>query len=160
MKTPHLKTILSSTAILICTLVLAVTPANAQNEEATQPSLYDRLGGVYGIAPVVDELIDRLDADDILNANPLINEARSRVPKAGLKYQVTALVCMLTGGPEKYSGRNMKDSHAHLKITEAEWDQMVKVFSDILNEFKVPQTEQNEIMALVGPAKADIVSAE
>ena len=55
---------------------------------ATQdsPSLYERLGGVYSIATVVDDLIDRVMADQRLNANPLVDEAHHKVPPAGFKF--------------------------------------------------------------------------
>ena len=82
---------------------------------ATQ-SLYDRLGGAYAIATVVDDFIERLLVNDTLNANPAILEARQRVPKAGLKFHVTTLVCQATGGPCKYVGRDMKTAHEHLAI--------------------------------------------
>src|SRR5437660_8488604 len=61
---------------------------------ATQdaPSLYERLGGCYSIATVVDDLIDRLMADPRLNANPLVDEAHHKVPPAGFKYLVTDAV--------------------------------------------------------------------
>jgi hypothetical protein len=91
---------------------------------AAQParkSLYERLGGVYSIATVVDDFIERLLVNDTLNANPAISEARRRVPKAGLKFHVTTLVCEVTGGPCKYSGRSMKESHDHLNINEGQW---------------------------------------
>lgn len=120
-------------------------------------SLYARLGGVYSIATVVDDFIERLLVNRTLNANPAINEARARVPKAGLKFQVTALVCEVTGGPCKYTGRAMKDSHQHLNITPAEWDAMVADFKMTLDTFKVPQTEQQELIAIVGGTKKDIV---
>lgn len=141
---------------------LFASTAIAQEDDAektTEKSLYERLGGVYSIASVVDDLIERLLVNDILNANPLINEARTRVPKAGLKYRLTSLMCQLAGGPEEYHGRNMKDSHAHLNITENEWDAMVAEFVTTLNHFKVPEKEQGELLALVAPTKGDIVTA-
>jgi hemoglobin len=55
----------------------------------TKPSLYDRLGGVYNIATVVDDFIDRIMVDARLNANPLVNDAHHRVSPAGFKYLVT-----------------------------------------------------------------------
>src|SRR6516162_3831900 len=90
---------------------------------ATQesPSLYERLGGVYSIATVVDDFIDRIMIDGRLNANPRVDEAHHRVPPAGFKYLATEMVCWATGGPQKYTGRSMKDSRAHLDITEDEW---------------------------------------
>ena len=86
-------------------------------------------------------------------------EARDRVPKAGLKYRVTELVCEVTGGPQKYTGRSMKDSHKHLNITEKEWDAMVADFKVTLNKFKVPEKEQGELIGIVATTKADIVMA-
>lgn len=120
-------------------------------------SLYDRLGGVYAIATVVDAFIEKLLVNDTLNANPAIRNARTTVPKAGLKFHVTALVCQATGGPQVYTGRSMKDSHRHLNITEREWDAMVADFVAVLNEFKVPKAEQDELLAIVAPTKKDIV---
>ena len=66
-------------------------------QSAEKPSLYDRLGGVYSIATVVDDLIDRVMADPRLNANPLVDEAHHRVPPAGFKYLVTEMVCWAAG---------------------------------------------------------------
>ena len=73
-------------------------------------SLYERLGGVYSIATVIDDFIDRIMVDPRLNANPLVDEAHHRVPPAGFKYLVTEMVCWATGGPQKYTGRSMKES--------------------------------------------------
>ena len=131
----------------------------AADEAAATKSLYDRLGGVYSIASVVDVFIEKLLVNDVLNANPAIKAARDRVPAAGLKYHVTALVCQVTGGPCQYVGRSMKDAHVHLNITEKEWDVMVADFVATLNEFKVPKQEQDELLAIVGTTKGDIVMA-
>src|SRR4029450_2240861 len=92
-----------------------------QTEPLARPSLYDRLGGVYNIAPVVDDLIDRIMVDPRLNANPHVDEAHHRVSAAGFKYFVTEMLCEAAGGPQRYSGRPMGDSHRHLMITEEEW---------------------------------------
>ena len=104
-------------------------------EENVEPTLYERLGGVYSIASVVDDFIERLFVNDVLNANPAIDEARARVPKAGLKYHVTAMVCQATGGPEVYTGRSMKESHQHMSITEQEWQAMAADFKTTLDTF-------------------------
>lgn len=125
--------------------------------QAPQKSLYDRLGGVYSIATVVDDFIERLLVNRTLNANPAISEARSRVAKAGLKFQVTALVCEVTGGPCTYAGRSMKEAHARLNITEGQWQAMVADFRGTLAAFKVPQKEQEELLTIVGSTKGDIV---
>jgi hemoglobin len=147
---------LAAAALAVVSLV-PVAPARAQTPST--PPLYERLGGVYPIAAVVDAFIDRLLVNDVLNANPAIAAARARVPAPGLKYQVTALVCQVTGGPCTYGGRSMKQAHAHLNITEREWQAMVADFSAVLDSFKVPQREQQELSQIVESVKGDIVVA-
>jgi hemoglobin len=126
---------------------------------ATQdsPSLYERLGGVYSIATVMDDLVDRIMIDPRLNANPRVDEAHHRVPPAGFKYLLTEMVCWATGGPQKYTGRSMKDSHQDLMITAAEWEAFLNDLQQTLDKFAVPQTEQAEIKAIVASTRADIV---
>jgi hemoglobin len=137
-------------------LILCAIAVPAAAQPATK-SLYERLGGVYSIATVVDDFIERLLVNDTLNANPSINEARKRVPKAGLKYHVTALVCAATGGPCTYTGRPMKESHAKLSINEAQWQAMVVDFRKTLDKFNVPSREQGELVTIVESTKKDIV---
>src|SRR5215213_11159941 len=86
-----------------------------------RPSLYDRLGGVYSIATVVEHLIDRVMVDPRLNANPLVDQAHHKMPPAGFKYLVTEMLCSAAGGPQGYSGRTMEESHRQLAITPREW---------------------------------------
>ena len=122
-----------------------------------KPSLYDRLGGVYNIATVVDDFIDRLMVDARLNANPRVDEAHHRVSAAGFKFLATEMVCWATGGPQTYSGRSMGDSHRHLMITDQEWEAMLDDFQQSLDRFSVPQPEQDELKAIVESTKESIV---
>jgi hemoglobin len=126
-------------------------------QPAERPSLYERLGGVYSIATVVDDLIDRMMVDRRLNANPLVDEAHHRVPPAGFKYLVTEMVCWATGGPQKYTGKSMADSHSHLKITSQEWQAFLDDFQQTLDKFKVPAEEQAELKVIVNGTRSDIV---
>ncbi len=121
------------------------------------PSLYERLGGVYSIATVVDDLIDRIMIDPRLNANPRVDEAHHRFPPAGFKYLVTEMLCWAAGGPQKYTGRSMNDSHRDLMITAVEWDAFLDDLRQTLDKFAVPQAEQAEIKAIVDSTRADIV---
>jgi hemoglobin len=153
-------------AVLLVTLPmyswLAADTAAAQSTSvAAKPakSLYERLGGAYPIAVVVDDFIERLLVNGTLNANPAIKQARERVPSAGLKFHVTTLVCQVTGGPCKYTGRDMKSSHAHLNISEKEWQAMLTDFNTTLDKFKVPAAEKSELIAIVNSTKGDIVGA-
>jgi len=119
--------------------------------------LYERLGGVYRIATVVDDLIDRVMDDPRLNANPRVDEAHHRVSPAGFKYLVTELVRWGTGGPQQYSGRSMRDSNQHLRITATEWDAFLDDMQHTLDTFGVPPAEQAELKAIVASTRADIV---
>jgi hemoglobin len=122
-------------------------------------SLYDRLGGVYNIAVVVDDFIDRVMGDPRLNANPLVDEAHHRVSPQGFKYLVTEMVCWATGGPQQYSGRSMGDSHRHLMISSEEWRAFLDDFQQTLDRFAVPQPEQDELKAIVESTRESIVVA-
>src|SRR5438105_4686726 len=124
---------------------------------ADRPSLYERLGGVYSIATVVDDFIDRVMTDPRLNANPRVNEAHHRVSPAGFKYLATEMVCWAAGGPQKYTGRTMAESHADLKITAKEWDAFMDDFQQTLANFAVPAAEQAELKAIVNSTRSDIV---
>ena len=125
--------------------------------ELSQPTLYERLGGVYSIAVVVDDFVDRVMTDPRLNANPAVDEAHHKVPPAGFKYLVTEMVCWASGGPQKYTGRSMADSHRHLNITPKEWDAFMDDFQQTMDKFKVPAAERGELKAIVDSTYGDIV---
>jgi hemoglobin len=120
-------------------------------------SLYDRLGGIYSIATVVDDFIDRIMVDDRLNANPRVDEAHHRVLPAGFKYLVTEQVGEAAGGPQRYTGRSMEDTHRDLLITAEEWEAFIDDFNQSLDKFQVPQQERSELLAIIDSTKAAIV---
>lgn len=124
-----------------------------------KPSLFKRLGGAYKIAIIVDDFIDRIMDDPRLEANPRVKEANQRLSKAGLKYLVTELTCWATGGPQTYSGREMGESHRHLKITEAEWQWFIDDFRLALDACNVGAAEQQELIVILDRSKAAIVVA-
>ena len=123
----------------------------------SKPTLYERLGGVYSIAAVVDDFIDRVMHNPVLNANAAVDEAHHRVSAAGFKYYVTEMVCWATGGPQTYTGRSMSEAHKDLKITEGEWAAFCKDFDDTMAKFNVPEAEHKELFAIVESTKGDIV---
>lgn len=111
---------------------------------------------MYSIATVVDDFIDRIMADPRLN--PQVSEAHHRVPPAGFKYLVTEMVCWTAGGPQKYSGRSMAESHRQLGITGDEWSAFLDDLQHTLDKFAVPPDEQAELKAIVNSTRADIVA--
>src|SRR5258707_819045 len=111
-------------------------------EAAETQSLYERLGGAYAIAVVVDDFIDRIMVDPRLNANPRVDEAHHRVSAQGFKFYVTEQVCWAAGGPQTYSGRTMLDTHSELLISAAEWDAFMDDFHQTLAKFGVSERER------------------
>jgi hemoglobin len=135
-------------------------PSGPKSQSESPPpslSLYERLGGVYSVATVIDDFIDRVMIDPRLNANPRVDEAHHLVPPAGFKYLVTEMLCWAAGGPQKYTGRTMKESHQHLMITAAEWEAFLDDLQQTLDKFAVPEAEQAEIKAIIGSTRTDIV---
>jgi hemoglobin len=130
----------------------------AMEAEGTE-SLYERLGGVYSIAVVVDDFIDRIMVDPRLNANPRVDEAHHRVSAQGFMYYVTEQVCWAAGGPQSYSGRSMLETHRELFITGKEWDAFMDDFHQTLAKFGVPEHERGELDAIIESTKDDIVTS-
>src|SRR5947207_8087517 len=124
-----------------------------------KPSLYDRLGGVYNIAVVVDDLIDRVMVDPRLNANPRVDEAHHRVSAQGFKFLATEMVCWASGGPQHYYGRSMGDAHRHLMITSDEIGAFMDDLHQTMDKFAVPQAEQAELKGIVVCTRVSIVAA-
>src|SRR5262249_260520 len=85
------------------------------------------------------------------------NEAHHKVPPAGFKYLVTEMVGWATGGPQKYTGRSMRESHEHLNITPKEWDAFMDDFQQTLDKVGVPAVEQAELKAIVNSTYGRIV---
>jgi hemoglobin len=126
-------------------------------EAQKKPSLYERLGGAYEIAILVDDFIDRIMVDPRLDANPRVKAANQHISKAGFKYLVTEMTCWATGGPQTYTGRSMGESHRHLFITEDEWQSFMDDFQQTLDKCKVSTPEQQELIAILEGSKAEIV---
>lgn len=113
--------------------------------------LYERLGGKSGITAVVDEFVGNVAKDD------RINDRFATTDISRLKGHLVDQVCMATGGPCSYTGRDMKTTHTGMRISNADFTALVEDLVAALQAFKVPQREQNELLALLGPMKSDIV---
>ncbi|HET6418625.1 MAG TPA: group 1 truncated hemoglobin [Geobacteraceae bacterium] len=152
-----IKSVVIGFAVAVILPLWAAASGAAGEKPATTPSLYERLGGADNIAVVTDEIIERAYASEVLHANPRIAEAHARFPKAAYKFKVTLLVCQATGGPYKYVGRTMKEAHRHLNVTETEWRELISIVRESLGKYKVPQKEQDEVIAGLEKTKGEIV---
>jgi len=114
-------------------------------------SLYERLGGLPYIQIVVDDFVANVAADSRINKR----FEGTNIPV--LKKHLVDQICQASGGPCKYTGRDMKATHTGMKITEAEWNATVEDLVKTLDKYKVPEQEKNDLLALLGSLKADIV---
>ena len=138
-------------ALAVLQAPLAARPLSAQ---AGKDTLYKRLGGYDAIAAVTDDFIGRVVADPQLGKFFATHSADSN--KRTLQLAVD-MICMATGGPCAYIGRDLKTAHAGLGITESDWNTAVRLLTASLDKFKVGQKEKDEFLAMVTGLKKDIV---
>jgi len=117
-------------------------------------TLYERLGGLDAIKAVVEDFRDRVAGDDRINLK------FARTDLARLTKMLTDQVCEATGGPCQYKGRSMKEAHAGMKVTKGEFNALVEDLVATLKQFKVPSAEQDELLAILGPLKSEIVEVD
>ena len=115
-------------------------------------SLYDRLGGKPAITAVVDDFVGNVAADNRINGF----FARTDVPR--LKRMLVEQICAGSGGPCTYTGRDMRSAHAGMGVSDAHFNALVEDLVKTLDKFKVPEREKNELLAILGPMKNDIVT--
>ena len=135
-------------------LLLAVGCASTMQQSMADKSLYERLGGKEAITAVVDDFVARVAADKRINSF----FAKANVPR--LKMMLVDQICEATGGPCKYTGRDMKTTHKGMGITNADFDALVGDLVASLDKFKVGEREKQELLAALGPMRKDIVEKQ
>jgi hemoglobin len=118
---------------------------------AKEKSLYERLGGKPAITAVVDEFVARVATDT------RINRFFNGTDIPHFKMVLTDQICEASGGPCKYTGRDMQATHRGMGITNAHFDALVEDLVGALDKFKVPAKEKNDLLAVLGPMRKDIV---
>jgi hemoglobin len=146
--------------IALCLLVLVAANAPAQSstgggQAAAQKSLYERLGGLDAISAVVDEFIKIASADDRIN-----KKFAKTVQPARVRLHFIEQICMLTGGPCKYTGDSMKKAHHNMGLTEGEFTAGVEDLTKALDKFNVPAQEKGELLTALAQFKKDIVEVK
>lgn len=124
---------------------------------ANKTPLWERLGGQKAVEAVIHDFV-ALEAK-----NPKVDFTRGgKFPLdekgvAHLEKMLVELVSATTGGPGKYTGKDMKSAHAGMKITDAEFDALAADLVSVLDKYKVPKAEKDELMAVIGTTRKDIV---
>ena len=133
-----------------------------------QDSLYERLGGAFAIAAVVDRFSDAIITDRIAGSgsdNPALREWHTkelaRLP--GLKFMRTLWVCTISGGPQGYAGTRpghdqlaLEEAHRDLHIAPEEFDAVAAILARTLDEFHIPATEKDEVLAAFSAHKGEV----
>jgi hemoglobin len=133
-----------------------------------ETSLYDRLGGAFAIAAVIDHFSDALIKNPIVgqgSRNPALNEWHTskldRLP--GLKFMRTLWVCNVAGGPFEFSATRpgstplgLEEAHRELRISPEEFDEVAAELGRTLDHFKVPQPEKDEVLAAFAAHKPEV----
>ena len=144
--------------------------AAADNAYAQEKTLYERLGGVFAIAAVVDHFSDDILKNPIVGQdykNPQLREWHSknlgRLP--GLKFMRTLWVCEVSGGPFKFSPTKpgatplgLEEAHRDLKISPAEFDEVAAELGRTLDFFKVPKKEKGEVLGAFAAHKEEVTA--
>jgi hemoglobin len=128
--------------------------AEAAGRWIVEKSLFDRLGGQGAITSVVEDFVARCAGDSRINAK----FARTNIPR--LKSMLVDQVCEASGGPCRYSGRDMKTTHSGMKVTTGEFNALVEDLVATLSKFGVGKGEQDELLGVLGPMKSDIVEVD
>jgi hemoglobin len=141
---------------LVLLLAFAVAACGGGKKEDTMAkgdgkSLYDRLGGKDAITAVVDDFVNNAATDE-----KIAHFFKNSDPK-DLKAKITDQVCEATGGPCKYTGKDMKTAHTGMKVTEEDFNALVADLVKSLDKFNVPEKEKNELLTALGSMKGDIV---
>jgi hemoglobin len=127
-----------------------------------EPTLYERIGGVYAISAVVDHFSDQLvQRRTISGTNPFIkewtdNKAAVRLP--GLKFLRTLWLCAISGGPFQYTGEALADAHFEFELTPSEFDEVAAVLADSLDHFGIPTNEKEEVLAAFAAYKPAVTA--
>lgn len=117
-------------------------------------TLFDRLGGSAAIKAVVDDFVARCAADD------RINQKFARTDVSRLKSMLVDQVTVATGGRGSYTGRSMADTHRGMGVTAGEFDALVGDLVATLDQLNVPAAQRDELLAILGPLRPDIVEVE
>lgn len=132
--------------------LLLTLAASASSYAADTKTLFERLGGKDALTAVVNELWSVVSTDTRINAR----FAHTKPEAFG--GQLVAFLCEASGGPCKYQGKDMKSAHVGMQLTESDFTALAQDTAKVLDKFKVPATEKNEVLALLGSLKGDVIN--
>jgi truncated hemoglobin YjbI len=144
------------TAIAAVLAIGCLNIASAEKKTMKAKSLYSRLGGKKAITAVVEEFVNNCAGDTRINKF-FADTAKDKKRLAKFKKNLVNQICQASGGPCKYTGKDMKTAHKGMGISDADFTALVEDLVKALNKFNVGATEQNELLGALGGMKGDIV---
>jgi hemoglobin len=139
------------------TIALLVTATAFAGQATAKKSLYDRIGGGPALSKVVDEFVAKAAANPKVNFTRNGQWTASDAAVKTLKVHLVNFLGSAFGGPQKYTGRSMKEAHKGLAITQGEFDALAADLKAVLEANKVPSQEISEIMKIAASTAPDIV---
>lgn len=130
------------------TISTTLTPGEAE----AAPSVYDRIGGAAAVDAAVDIFYRRVLADD------RISEFFDTVDMEAQHAKQKAFLTMAFGGPNSYSGKDMRNAHRHMSLTEEHFNAVAENLVATLKDLNVPETEINEIVGIAVSVKDDVLN--
>lgn len=151
---------MSRIQVLAVAALIALLPMAAGAQKAAkEKSLYDRLGGKKAITAVVDEFVGRVAADNRIN-HFFAATASNPAQLASFKMKLVDQICEASGGPCKYTGKDMKTAHRGMGISSADFNALVEDLVGALDKFSVGPTEKNQLLSVLGPMQGQIVETK
>jgi hemoglobin len=142
---------------LLAVALVAVSVAGLQAQGTQKGStLYDRLGKKPAIVAVVDDFVNNCATDKRIDAF-FAATAADKARLAKFKGNLVDQICEASGGPCKYTGKDMKTAHIGMGISSANFDALVEDLVKSLVKFKVAKADQDILLGVLGPMKAQIV---
>jgi len=145
-----------ATAVVFGGLNITAASADDKAKMAKPKSLYSRLGGKKAITAVVDEFVNNCAGDTRINKF-FADTAKDKKRLANFKKNLVNQICQASGGPCKYTGKDMKTAHKGMGISGDDFDALVQDLVKALDKFNVGATEKGELLGALGPMKKDIV---
>lgn len=138
-------------AILACAIATSAMPGLAQDAPADD-SVYQALGGREGLKAIVADLLNLVVADDRIKKQFVDADMEH------LAMRLNEQLCVLSGGPCNYGGKDMKTIHADQHITNAQFNALAEDLQSAMDKHHVPVRAQNKLLAKLAPMQRSIVT--
>lgn len=133
-------------------LLMSLLLTGCQSQPQPKDWLYQQLGAESGVSQLVDGLLSKIEQDQ-----QIVHHFRD-TDIARFRQLLIEQICELSGGPCRYTGASMQESHTGFQITAADFDQLVNHLMAVMEQQQIPIAAQNHLLALLAPMQADVIN--